>query len=41
MSNLDDDLKAHTRRNLITWINYAATFLAGAVLGILVCLAFG
>ncbi|WP_292456935.1 hypothetical protein [Methylibium sp.] len=41
MSNLDDDLKAHARRNLITWMNYTATFLAGAAMGILVAIAFG
>ncbi len=41
MSKIDDDLKIHVRRSLVTWMNYAATFLAGMVIGILICLAFG
>ncbi len=41
MSKLDDDLKIHVRRNLIVWMNYAATFLAGAAVGVLTAIAFG
>lgn len=41
MTKLDDDRREFARRNQIPAIKYGCTFLAGVVIGILICIAMG
>jgi hypothetical protein len=41
MSDLDNEIKAHARRNIIAWMYNAAWLFAGMAIGILIRQAIG